>query len=234
MIELTDRLHPHFQMILPAMMELIEYAKGVSDDPEHLQNYLKKSVRMSSAWKITKQMLNPIHLCGGPVYVLPFLSPEYCYELVEEARRLGRTYGWRPNPDEQAAYQIPEIVLAHADPSLAGEVQRLLPFLNVWIALAYQTEASRIASIQFAKYTPDDTPNGNWHHDRDSQFSAVVSLAPELHQGGGTELRESVTKGLSVGPLQSGYMMLFNGKLIQHRGMAVERGVRHLLVFWLN
>ncbi|QRE00634.1 hypothetical protein [Pseudomonas phage Itty13] len=233
---MIHRLHPDLRTHLPALLEIITCAKEVTDDPERLTELIEEDSDWLAAWTWARDLLlsNRVTGLAGSAFGLPLLDPAYCDELVAHAERLGKEVGHRPNPEEESPYQIPELVLAHVAPELHAEVVELISFLNVWFLLIYQIEARGIASIQFAKYEPNGTAHGNWHHDRDSDLTAVVSLAPELHLGGGTDVRMSPVDYLSVPPLPKGYALVFDGKHIQHRGRAVEAGVRHLLVFWLT
>lgn len=233
---MIHRLHPDLRPYLPALLEIIRCAAEVTDDPGRLADLIAEDSEWLEAyqWAATMLVHNRLTGLGGNVFAVPLLDPEYCDELVEHSVRLGIEVGHQPNLAEEAAYQIPELVLSQVAPDLYEEVQQAVGFINVWTALAFQTEIGSVSSIQFAKYEPSDTPKGNWHHDRDSDISAVVSLAPELHVGGGTEIRLNLVESFNLDPLPKGYAMLFNGKLVQHRGRAVEDGVRHLLVAWMQ
>lgn len=230
------RLHPDLREHLPALLEIITCAKEVTDDPERLSELIEEDEEWLAAWAWARDLLlaNRVTGLSGSVFGVPLLDPAYCDELVGHAERLGGEVGHEPNPTEGAAYQIPELVLSRVAPDLYAEVQQLLPFLNVWFLLVYQLEVGGVSSIQFAKYEPNGTPHGNWHHDRDSDLTAVVSLAPELHLGGGTDIRLSPVDYVPVAPLPKGWALVFDGKHVQHRGRAVDAGVRHLLVFWLT
>ena len=233
---MIHRIHPELRPHLPALLEIIRCAKEVTDDPDRLADLIAEDQEWLAAfqWASTVLVHNRITGLGGNVFAVPMLDPDYCDELVDHSVRLGAEIGHRPNMAEEADYQIPELVLADVAPELFAEVHEAMAFVNVWSALAFQTEIGGVSSIQFAKYEPSDTPRGNWHHDRDSDISAVVSLAPELHVGGGTEIRLNLVESFNLDPLPKGYALLFNGKLVQHRGRAVEDGVRHLLVCWLK
>lgn len=233
---MDEYLHPELRQHLAALREIILCAKEVSDDPERLMGFIEEDPEWTAAYVWARDLLlqNRVTGLGGSVYGVPFLDPAYCDRLVNTAERLGKEVGHKPNPDEDAPYQIPELVLKHVDRALYDDMAKLVEALNVWFLLIYQTEARSVASIQFAKYMPNGTAHGNWHHDRDSDLSAVVSLAPELCVGGGTDVRMSAVDYFSVDQLPKGYALLFAGKHIQHRGRAVEDGVRHLLVFWLE
>lgn len=233
---MMNRLHPELRHHLPALMEIITYARDTKAEPEELAGQITQIPEWLDAyeWAMGYLTNNRITAFGGCAYGLPLLDAAYCAELVAESERLGAERGYVANPEEDSPYQIPEIVLSHTAPELYREVQELLlPALNTWFTLIYQVVPERIASIQFAKYEPNGTAHGNWHHDKDSPFTAVVSLAPELFTGGGTDIRTTPTSFVSIDPLPAGFALVMNGQQIMHRGRAVESGVRHLLVLWL-
>lgn len=171
--------------------------------------------------------------CVAPnVYCLPLLSPVFCDALLVESR----TFNFQPNAEEAPAYQIPEAVLAETCPQLNRTLVELFRGA-AWPMLAMLDARSpaQITSVQLAKYTPLGTAHGNWHHDEDSDQTVVVSLAPELHTGGGTELMLGSAfqrKTLNIPPLPKGHALFFRGKFTLHRGLAVESGERNLLVYW--
>jgi len=229
-------LHPEFARYAQALMDLTEYARDNNCSPEQLDEIVSESSDWSEAfaWAMSVLMNNRVTGLAGSAFGVPFLNPDICAKFVTEAVRLGDEYGHTPNPDEEPAYQIPEIVLKHVAPDIHEKVSDLVQYLNIWFMLIYQTTPKSISSIQFAKYEPDGTGNGNWHIDEDSDFTAVVSLAPEMFEGGGTDIMVSPVEYMSVPPLPAGYALLMNGKQIRHRGRQVTSGVRHLLVFWLD
>jgi hypothetical protein len=233
---MIERLHPEYAQHLPALAELIAWAEAERPGPEQLNRYMLSDERFRNAWEWSELLLrqNVIHARAGTIHWVPVLHPDYCAELVAHSERLGRERGYRPNLSEEAPYRIPEIVLSAADQRLYAEVESLLVLLMPWFMLIYQSRPSRVSSIQFARYEPQGTAHGNWHHDYTSPMSLVVSLAPQLFEGGGTDVRLSATRYQGIPPLPAGYGLLFNGKQIHHRGRAVTGGVRHLLVFWLD
>lgn len=233
---MLNSLHPDLRPHFPALMEIITYAKSADPQPEALLEMIEQDEEWSSAFGWAMSVLTNYRVTGlaGSAFAVPFLHPDVCANLVGEAVRLGEEHGHQPNPEEDSPYQIPELVLKHLDPVLYEHCAELVEVLKVWFLMIYHVAPNSISSIQFAKYEPNGTDHGNWHHDRDSDFTAVVSLAPELFEGGGTDIRLNPVEYHSVPPLPAGYALIMNGKQIQHRGRAVTAGVRHLLVFWLD
>lgn len=229
------RLHPELRQHLPALLEILSYAYEAKPEPDELADQIAGIAEWMDAysWAMGYLTNNRVTAFGGAAYGVPLLDPAYCAHLVSESERLGAERGYVPNPDEDSPYQIPELVLSHVAPGLHEDIADLLPALNAWFTLIYQVVPERISSIQFAKYEPNGTAHGNWHHDKDSPFTAVVSLAPELFTGGGTDIRTTPTSFVSIDPLPAGFALVMNGQQIMHRGRAVESGVRHLLVLWL-
>lgn len=233
---MLQSLHPDFLAHAPALLEICQYAKANEPEPETLALLIEEDPEWLASWNWAHSLLcaNRVTGLAGSAFAVPFLHPDVCANLVNEAVLLGDRHGFRPNLEEDSPYQIPEIVVKHVAPELHDMLAELIPFLNIWYMLIYQAEPQKISSIQFAKYEPSGTGHGNWHHDNDSEFTAVVSLAPEMFEGGGTDIRLNALEHTSIPPLPAGYALILNGKQILHRGREVTAGVRHLLVFWLD
>lgn len=233
---MNESLHPDFARYAGTLLEIIEVAKDINPSPETLAELIKEDDEWNEAygWAHGVLMSNRVTGLGGSAFAVPFLHPSVCKNLVNAAEQLGEIHGHQPNPIEEGPYQIPEIVIKHVDQPLHDALADMIKYLNLWFMLIYQVEPNSISSIQFAKYEPDGTAHGNWHHDRTSDFTAVVSLNPDDFTGGGTDIRLSPTDYHSIPPLPQGYALLLNGKQVHHHGRAVEQGARHLLVFWLD
>lgn len=163
------------------------------------------------------------------VYSIPFLNPDYCDALLTEVAAMS----FQVNPDEEAEVQIPEITLADNCPALHSCLHGLFNnVVNPLSRILYQLEQEKMASIQFAQYTPENTSHGNWHHDRDSDITLVVALS-DFHKGGGTMVKpQGLGEPFEVPQLPVGHAMLFQGSRTLHKGMQVTEGARNLLVFW--
>ena len=177
--------------------------------------------------------LDSLHL-GNGAYAVPFLSPFYCDTLLAELGRAeSEGVAYTTNELEERAFQIPEFTTQDQCPTLYRALRELHAGAlgAVWHLLTGQ-HAEKYCSIQFAKYNPRGIAHGNWHHDADSDQTTVVSLAPELYTGGGTDLRLGARSFTHVPKLPKGHALLFNGKATLHRGCRVNTGVRDLLVYW--
>lgn len=175
----------------------------------------------------------PITQWGPMVWSAPVLYPEECEGFVDLARKMAAEFS--PNEQEDKSYQIDEYVL---DPSsLTGSLAEYV--LHTRLALVFQAMTGlvpgSISSIQLARFRPETTPLTDWHIDRESEMSCVVSLAPERHEGGGTVLRPWGPAGetLVVPPLPKGHALFFNGRYVHHKALPVVNGERLLLVYWL-
>lgn len=228
------RLHPELRQHLPILREIIAHAQSIDGDVELLATAIDENQTWSESygWAMTLLVNNRVTGLGGSAFGVPFLSPEFCDALMSRVPEL--EHARQPNVEEDGPYQIPEIVLKHAAPDLHDAMVELAKCLDAWFMLIYQVCPNSVSSIQLAKYAPSDTPHGNWHHDKDSDFTAVVSLNPEDFEGGGTDIRLNATDYHSVPPLPKGYALIMNGKQVMHRGRGVTKGERHLLVFWLD
>lgn len=163
------------------------------------------------------------------VYSIPFLHPDYCDALLTEVAAMS----FEVNPDENAEVQIPEITLADNCPALHSCLHGLFNnVVNPLTRVLYQLEQTKMSSIQFAQYRPDNTAHGHWHHDRDSDITLVVALS-DFHKGGGTMVKpQGLGEPFEVPQLPVGHAMLFQGSRTLHKGLPVLEGARNLLVFW--
>ena len=221
-----DQLHPELVQHLPALRAV---AQVLTDNDQNIEPLLES---MTLDQKLALKFLEQYTIRPG-VYGVPFLHPLYCELLIAEAELMAKTVGYQPNPDEDEAYQIPELYLREVCPELFASLTALFDVVfGVLCRLLYGTAPTFLMSVQFARYEPNGQAAGNWHHDEDSDITAVVSLAPESFTGGGTDLRTGPTKYNWIPALPKGHALLFCGRTTLHRGRAVETGVRDLLVFW--
>lgn len=168
---------------------------------------------------------------GAGVYSIPYLSPEYCDELVAVLSEAG----YNVNPEEEPPAQIPEIVLKYRSKPLHDCLSVL--WENVAVPLAHilwNLNPSELGSIQAAQYSPEAQPGTVYHHDYHSDVTLVVNLGTEF-EGGGTAVAPGLHEpGVILEPLPKGHAMFFRGKTQLHRGLPVTEGVRTLLVHWAN
>ena len=233
---MSQLLHPLLRQHAPALLSLIDMAKETNPEPEELERLIEANPAWATSyqWVISTLMENRLQAMGGNVYAVPFLDPSVCKRLIEQSDKIAEDGGWRRNPAEDSPYQIPEIVLEKRDKTLFNVLAGLIKYLDIYHSILYQNRPTSISSIQFTKYSPDGVSAGNWHHDLDSDFSAVVSLDPEMFEGGGTDVKLAPTLYHHIPPLPQGYALLFNGKMIHHRGCEVTKGSRYLLTYWLD
>ena len=164
------------------------------------------------------------------IYKFPLFKKTWCKMLVEEIADMAKEVGFDPNPDEDEARQIPEIVLAEKCPELFERMWFTVEtILKPVIFSCYHKYAHDIATIQIANYNPKDKQKGAWHHDESADVSIVVPLNTGGYVGGGTEFMH---RGI-VKPLPSGHALMFPSASSMHRGLAVESGERYLMVLWL-
>jgi len=159
-------------------------------------------------------------------YAIPLLSETYCKLLLDEVRHMDFT----PNPIEDEARQMPEIVLHEKLPYAYSALRDIvIRVLNPIFHALWQQTVEHI-HIQVANYNPRDKAQGAWHHDAMSDITVVVPLNTGEYVGGGTDFYGRGT----VNPLQTGTALIFPGTTHLHRGKVVESGDRYLLVFWLQ
>lgn len=234
---LHSALHPELRPHIDSLLELIE---GF-DTPPSPEEFCNKSgiTRDNDRWKSYKwaydQLISSQQMTlAGPVYSIPLIDSQVCNNLIIHGEHIAKDGGWARNPCEPEEVQIPEIVLAQRSPATFKMLEGLIRYINVFHAILYQRVPQSVSSIQFTKYTPETTNQGNWHHDLDSDFTVVVSLNPDLFEGGGTEVIADPMRTIQIPPLPAGHALIFNGKMIRHRGMEVTKGSRYLLTYWLD
>ena len=164
------------------------------------------------------------------IYRVPIFRRQFCKMLVEEIGHMVREIPFTPNDAEDELRQIPEIVLREHCPQLYRNMYFVVQtIINPIIISLFQRECKDIASVQIANYNLREKKQGAWHHDESADMSLVVPLNTGSYQGGGTEFhRHGVLK-----PLPNGHGLLFPSFTNLHRGLAVGKGDRYLLVFWL-
>ena len=177
---------------------------------------------------------NQIIKLANNVFTFPWFGPELCQNLCSAFPASAYT----PNSEEAYAAQIPEIVLGNTCDSSDAAMEAMFDATaRPLVHLLTGQDVSEIASIQLARYEPDDRREGCFHTDQDSDITLTVALN-ENYLGGGLHVYESF--GISgTGPIHvpkqpMGTATLFLGKTSLHKGLAVTQGVKHLLVYWMR
>lgn len=163
------------------------------------------------------------------VYTFPFLSKRFCRKLIEKVDK----YEYAINEQEDALYQMPEIVLQEKDTELYKQLSEIYyESIDPIAKSMYGVCADEIRSIQLAKYSENGIAKGNWHYDQDSDITVVVSLSDD-YEGGGTMIKPyGDTKEIMIPKLPVGHAVLFRGSHLMHKGLQVTKGSRDILVFW--
>lgn len=166
------------------------------------------------------------------VYSFPLLTPRYTEALADQFYHWCDEGAAEVNEEEDAPYQMHEIVLNHECPLLFAPLAAVrVAWIDTLSLVLLGLEAPRISTIQFARY--DNTiSQGNWHTDASSDITATVSLDPDAFEGGGTDVWLPGGDIVEVPPLPAGHCLLFKGSTTPHRGRAVTEGERDLIVFW--
>lgn len=223
-IPVESHLHPDLLAVLPQLSALAAELEASGQD----MNVLGKNEHTHAVNFLLAGEL------GGGCFSFPLFSEAYCDKLLVEANKMAAEIGHTPNEEEERDYQIPELVLEHVCPQLFVALNSFKQrAIDVLAKCVYGQAGTITRSIQFARYekVENGTSHGNWHSDADSDVTAVVSLSPDSFVGGGTQVRTGLIAAV-VPPRPKGHILLFPGKQLLHRGLAVEAGVRDLLVFW--
>ena len=166
-------------------------------------------------------------MIASSAFVLPVLSPEGCQAILDRAH----AYDWSENHDGEAEpYRMLEAVYAAVDPEFGTMLHSvLMSGLAPWWMMTRGRLPTRTASLQLAQYSADDRAGGEFHRDRDSNYSCVISLNPDEYEGGGTDIRDGLIGEFHLPRLPQGYGLFFDGRGIIHRGRA--RHPRHAQAF---
>lgn len=217
----------------PVLLNFINRCAAEEADPDRILDLIEQDEEVSNAYYHELERLS--NYCygamGGNIFLAPLMTPSECDALLDNIAE----YDFTPNLEEGAEYRIEEAVLENVDPGAYEALKEfLLPVLNAYCLMINSTPITKVVSFQIAKYRPEGTPGTGWHHDKESDFTAVISLNPGNFEGGGTGFRMAPHSTVDVPPLMQGHAVLFNGRSVQHRGLPVTSGERLLLVCWCS
>jgi hypothetical protein len=215
-------LHPDLRARLHTLRDIVTVFEANSHDPVGTLTSLHRKQLAALVW------LQRCKVAAG-VYNLPLLSPTFCEMIRTETA----DWPFTGNSQEPEHLRCPEAVLHEVCPQLGRTVWELFrAALGPVYTLIHGTVPTAVAAAQLTRYTLQRNSLGGWHQDEDSDFTAVVELAPELHIGGGTDVMSAPLTVTSVPTLAKGHALLFCGKTTHHRGRPITEGVRDLLVYW--
>lgn len=219
----TGWLHPDLAKVQHGLFPLVQYMEdlrwNITDEFS------------DEEWAAVEFLDSLPRYANGLAVSVPLLHPDVCDLIIEEINKPGLV--WEPNDEEDEDYQIPEIVLKHHMKELHQSLHKFGDATLFRIMkLLWGRGPNHVRSIQLAKYTPEGTRMSGWHHDEDSNMTAVINLAPELYTGGGTDIRTGLLTYEHVPPVPKGHALIFNGYQTLHRGAPVESGERNILVYW--
>jgi hypothetical protein len=229
-----DKLHPVLKDNIPIFERMAKAAQDhhgltwsdFNDSAEWIKPMESVVREYGSPYHFHEQWAKPF---TSGVYSFPFLREEYIEDLLNEISAMS----FEVNAEEDALVQIPEITLADNCRTLHDCLHSLFQYaVKPLAAILYNLEPKFMQSIQFAQYTPENTAEGHWHHDEDSDITLVVALTNN-HVGGGTMVKpQGLGEAFEVPQLPVGHAMLFQGSRTLHYGLPVTEGARNLLVFW--
>lgn len=217
----------------PILLEFVNKCAAEGADPERVLDLIEQDEQVSDAYyrELERLSYNGLSTMAGSVFTIPLMTPSECDALVDNIAE----YDFAPNLEEGAEYRIEEAVLEKVDPGAYESLKEfLLPVLNAYCLMINSTPITKVISFQIAKYRPEGTPGTGWHHDKESDFTAVISLNPGAFVGGGTGIRMAPHATYDLPPLDKGWGLVFNGRCVQHRGLPVTKGERLLLVCWCS
>jgi hypothetical protein len=222
---------PHASQLHPDIVGHVETLKRLATAMHEFGGHHLYSCLSWAEDKSGLAALDVLTKHGEGIYSFPFLHPDYCAQLREQADSMR----FKVNDAETPETQIPEIFLRERLPVLYASLRTLFSQLVIPLSeVVFRMKPATLDSVQFARYTPENTAHGHWHTDEDSEVTAVVALSSD-HEGGGTSAAPpGLGRPVFVPTLPVGHAMFFLGRTTQHRGERVTAGKRDLLVFWSN
>ncbi|WYW04164.1 2OG-Fe(II) oxygenase [Pseudomonas phage vB_PpuP-IPa-2] len=220
---------PHASQLHPDLLAVLADVQRLGHSVSELGGYHLRSLLSWGDDNAGQKALSILTEHGPGIYSFPFLSPDYCRALREQQNSMAHSV----NEYEEGPYQIPEVFLKQELPQLYTSLGQLFRHAVIPLSqIVFRLTPIDLTSAQFARYTPENTANGNWHVDRDSDITAVVALSSD-HEGGGTQAAPpGLGRPVFVPQLPVGHAMFFLGRSTLHKGERVTKGQRDLLVFW--
>lgn len=215
-------------LVHPVMREWIPKLNGFITQVEQLGlDAIPALWDRESMWEF------PLNYHASGLWTFPLLSEEGCQFFLTLAQAAEGDF--KVNPDEDAPYQMPELILKDRAPGAHAVARIVWDYVIKPMCLAcYGKEPDHCTAIQLCRYTPDTIDGGNWHHDECSEFTVLVNIAPELYEGGEFKvfLDGPLNKPFTLKDVPKGHAILFNGRMNFHKGGVVTEGEKNLLVYW--
>ena len=177
---------------------------------------------------VREKVLDLIEEPANDIISFPYLTPEYCAELIEICEEVGQF-----NHRQGDEYPAPEIDLKDLSPyantaHIQNIEKHILPiagsvwnFPVVWLSSAFVVKHSMDGQIG----------NPGWHHDGLAEISLSVQLNDDFDQGGVFFERQK----FAAGPLPIGHAILFPSKVThRHTALNITRGTRYSLTYWMK
>ena len=175
---------------------------------------------------VREKVLDLIEEPANDIISFPFLTPEYCAELIEICEEVGQF-----NHRQGDEYPAPEIDLKDLSPyantaHIQNIEKHILPiavwnFPVIWLSSAFVVKHSMDGQVG----------NPGWHHDGLAEISLSVQLNDDFDQGGVFFERQK----FAAGPLPIGHAILFPSKVThRHTALNITRGTRYSLTYWMK
>ena len=176
---------------------------------------------------VEARVLDFIEEPASDIISFPFLTPEYCSELISLCEEIDR-FKHRPGDD----YPAPEMDLKDISPYLNSThvefiEKHVLPiatsvwkFPVVWLSSAFIVKHSMSGQVG----------NEGWHHDQMADVSLSVQLNDEFEAGGVYFEKQKYM----AGKLPIGEAILFPSKVShRHTALNITSGTRYSLTYWM-
>lgn len=177
---------------------------------------------------VRQTVLEFIEEPANDIISFPFLTPEYCKNLIDVCEAIGK-FDHRPGD----AYPAPEIDLKdlspYANTAHINMIEKhILPiatsvwhFPVVWLSSAFVVKHSEDGQLG----------NPGWHHDGLAEVTLSVQLNDDFEQGGVYFDRQ----GFKAGDLPIGHAILFPARVThRHTALNITKGTRYSLTYWMK
>jgi len=177
---------------------------------------------------VVKTVLDFVEEPAPNIISFPFLTPEYCAELIEVCESIGK-FSHRPGDK----YPAPEIDLKDLSPyTNTAHIQNIEKHILPIATSVWQYPVVWLASAFVVKHSMDgQIGNPGWHHDGMADVSLSVQLNDDFDDGGVYFEKQK----FAAGPLPIGHAILFPSSVThRHTALNITRGTRYSLTYWMK
>jgi len=177
---------------------------------------------------VREKVLDLVEEPANDIISFPFLTPEYCRQLVDTCEEIGQ---FRHRPGDE--YPAPEIDLKDLSPyANTAHIQNIEKHIVPIATTVWHFPVIWLSSAFVVKHSMDgQIGNPGWHHDGLADVSLSVQLNDDFDEGGVYFDRQK----FAAGPLPVGHAILFPSRVThRHTALNITRGKRYSLTYWMK